>query len=104
MISTLFPLDAAGRWRLAYDDLQWIVQCRRGPTRQNKGGHVRDSKWRGTDYIGSEKRVLHRCIRERGIVLTAEAQKQLDALPERFLDSLIEPSDLSPPEFLRRVA
>ncbi len=31
MTEILFPLDAAGRWRLAHDDLQWIVQRRKGP-------------------------------------------------------------------------
>ena len=40
--------------------------------------------------IGSEKRILYRCIGERGIVLTPEAQAQLDALPERFMAFLAE--------------
>ncbi len=104
MIRTLFPLDAAGRWRLAHDDLQWIVQRRKGPERQNTGGRVREPKWRGTDYIGSEKRILRRYIRERGIVLTPEAQARLDAMPERFRDSLIERGDLAPPADSRRAA
>ena len=60
---------------------------------------LRDSDWRGTDYIGSEKRILRRCIRERGIVLTPEAQARLDAMPEKFRDFLIERGDLSPPAF-----
>ena len=90
MTGILFPLDAAGRWRLAHDAQQWMLQRRKGPVRPNKGGHVREPKWRGTDYIGSEKRILYRCIGERGIVLTPEAQAQLDALPERFMAFLAE--------------
>ena len=90
MTGILFPLDAAGRWRLAHDAQQWMLQRRKGPVRPNKGGHVREPKWRGTDYIGSEKRILYRRIRERGIVLTPEAQAQLDALPERFMAFLAE--------------
>ena len=104
MTEILFPLDAAGRWRLAHDDLQWIVQRRKGPARQNKGGHVREPKWRGTDYVGLEKRILRRCIGERGINLTLEAEARLDAMPERFSDFLIERDDLAPPADSRRAA
>ncbi len=82
----LFTLDAAGRWRLSCDSLQWIVQRRVGSVRRSKGAGVRDTGWRGTDYIASEKRILHRCIAERGVVLTVDAQARLDALPERFRD------------------
>ncbi len=56
------------------------------------------------DYIGSEKRILWRCIRERRIALTPEAQARLDALPEKFQDFLVERGDLSPPAFPRRAA
>ena len=40
--------------------------------------------------VGSTKRVLHRVLSEKGVVLTAEAQARLDALPERFLAFLAE--------------
>ena len=46
-----------------------------------------------SDYIGSEKRILHRCLAERGVVLTAEAHARLDALPERFADFLVVAHD-----------
>ena len=88
----LFILDAEGRWRLAYDGLQWIMQRRKSkaPASSDRSP-VRKPTWRGTDYIGLEKRILHRCIGERGIVLTAEAQARLDALPERFADFIAAP-------------
>ena len=45
----------------------------------------------GVLFIGGEKRVLLRCLREKGVVLTAEAQVRLDALPERFMDFVAAP-------------
>ena len=87
----LFDLDTEARWRLAYDPLQWIVQHRVGKVRVGhiEGHAIADSGWRGTDYIGSEKRILRRCIAERGIVLSPEAQARLDALPKWFADFLV---------------
>ena len=82
----LFTLDTEARWRLAYDRNQWVLQRRAGSPRPEKGSAVRDTGWRGVSFIGSEKRILYRCISERGVVLTAEAQARLDALPERFAD------------------
>ncbi len=35
-------------------------------------------------FIGSEKRVLRRVLGEKGVILTAEAQARLDALPDNF--------------------
>ncbi len=73
----LFTLDAEGRWRLAYDSLQWVVQRRVGTPRRrgSDSAAMRSTGWRGTDYIGSETRILHRCIGERGITLTPEATR-----------------------------
>ena len=50
------------------------------------------------DYIGSEKCILHRCIRERGTVLTPDAGTRLDSLPEMFRDFLIEPREWNKPQ------
>ena len=74
----LFALDAEGRWRLAYDELQWILQTRRGKPTANSSGFL------GVSFIASEKRVLVDVIREKGVSLTAEAIDQLDALPATF--------------------
>ncbi len=87
----LFNLDADSRWRLAYDSNQWVVQRRKGPARPANRSGIADSGWRGVSFIGGEKRVLRRCIREAGVVLTAEAQARLDALPEQFLNFIAAP-------------
>ena len=89
----LFILDADARWRLAHDARQWVLQRRKTPPRPSEGGSIADSGWRGTDYIGSEKRILHRCIAERGVVLTPEAEARLDALPDKFMDFAAMPAD-----------
>ena len=82
----LFILDAAARWRLAYDSNQWVLQCRRQAPRSGNSHGIADSGWRGVSFIGSEKRVLWRCLREKGVALTRAAQSRLDALPETFLE------------------
>ena len=55
---------------------------------------MRRTGWTGVSFIGSEKRVLHRCLREKGIILTAEAKARLDALPEQFLEFTAAPPSL----------
>ncbi len=83
----LFSLDAEGRWRLAYDRQQWVVQRRtQQPRVKRLEGHaIADSGWRGVSFVGSEKRVLRRVLAEKGVILTVEAQARLDALPDQFL-------------------
>ncbi len=70
---SLFILDAEARWRLAYDSNQWIIQRRKTLPRPSGVGGSAEPRWRAVSFIGSEKRVLHRCLREAGVVLTAEA-------------------------------
>ena len=48
----------------------------------------------GFPFVGSEKRILRRVIREAGVVLTTEAQARLDALPEQFLEFTAAPPSL----------
>ncbi len=88
----LFSLDAEGRWRLAYDRQQWVVQRRRLAPRRSERAGIADSGWRGVSFIGSTKATLARVLGEKGVILTAEAQARLDALPERFMD-FIEASE-----------
>ena len=90
----LFNLDTKGRWRLAYDAQQWIIQRRtQKPRARRLEGHaIADSGWRGVSFVGGEKATLARLFRERGIVLTPEAQARLDALPEQFLDFVAAPA------------
>ena len=96
----LFTLDAEGRWRLSYDSNQWVLQRakkRRTPRRQRPPLSALERApssimdWRGVSFIAGEKRVLRRCIREAGVVLTPEARARLDALPETFLDFVVAP-------------
>ncbi len=81
----LFNLDANGRWRLAYDRQQWVVQRRRRAPRRSERAGIADSGWRGVSFVGGRKATLRRVLREKGVPLTAEAQARLDALPERFI-------------------
>ncbi len=92
----LFTLDAEGRWRLAHDRQQWVLQRRtkKPRVRHIEGRAVADSGWRGVAFIGSEKRILHRVLREKGVVLTAEAQACLETLPETFRDFIAAPVNL----------
>ncbi len=89
----LFNLDAKGRWRLAYDRQQWVIQQRRGKARAShiEGRSIARSGYEADPFIGSEKRVLHRVLSEKGVVLTAEAQARLDALPDNFAAFITAP-------------
>jgi hypothetical protein len=102
---SIFLLDADGRWRLAYDRQQWVLQRRVGNPLPGRSGSAAGatSGWKAVSFIGSEKRILHRCIREHGVALTPDATARLDALPERFVDFLVDRAEMKPPA-LRRAA
>ncbi len=89
----LFTLDTEGRWRLAYDRQQWVIQRRAKKARvsHSEGGSIADSGWRGVSYVGGKKATLLRLFREKGVVLTPEAQARFDALPESFMDFIAGP-------------
>ncbi len=93
----LFNLDAEGRWRLAYDRQQWVIQHRTMKARvsHTEGGSIRVSGWRAVSFIGGKKASLRRVLGEKGVVLTAEAQARLDALPERFTDFVEVPASFA---------
>ena len=91
----LFTLDAEARWRLAYDSNQRVLQRRRRAPRRSERAGIADSGWRGVAFIGSTKATLRRVLREKGVVLTAEAQARLDALPERFTDFVAAPASFA---------
>ncbi len=90
----LFNLDAEGRWRLAYDSQQWVVQRRaqKPRVRRLEGHAIADSGWRGVSFVGGKNATLGRLFREKGIVLTREAQARIDALPGQFLDFVVAPA------------
>ncbi len=91
----LFILDTDGRWRLAYDRQQWIIQRRVGAVRPSDSGAVLKSGWQVVSFVGGKKATLDRLFREKGIVLTPEAQARLDALPEQFLDFAAAPENFT---------
>ncbi len=86
----LFNLDADDRWRLAYDNNQWVLQRRVGSPGSDRSG-IPESGWRGVSFVGSRKATLWRLYREKGIVLTAEARARFDALPDDFLVFIAAP-------------
>ena len=86
----LFILDEKARWRLAYDQNQWILQRRKGAARPSKGSGIRDSGWRGVSFVGSEKCILYRCLREKGVALTPAALAALERFPDTFREWLDE--------------
>ena len=89
----LFKLDAEGRWRLAFDAQQWIIQRRVGkplPGRSDSSAGA-TSGWKAVSFVGGTKTTLGRLFREKGISLTAEAQARFDALPEQFMDFIATP-------------
>ncbi len=87
----LFNLDTKGRWRLAYDAQQWVIQRRKGPARPANRSGIAESGWRGVSFVGGRKATLARLLGETGISLTAEAQARFDALPEQFLEFIAAP-------------
>ena len=93
----LFNLDPEGRWRLAYDRNQWIIQRRKGPARPCGVVPGRDSGWMAVSFVGGKKTTLARLFREKGISLTPEAQARFDALPEQFLDFAVAPASFAVP-------
>ncbi len=70
----LFTLDADGRWRLAYDDRQWVVQKHRPGS----------GKTTTVAFVATTKRVLLDVMGEKGVSLSAEAATRLDTLTDSF--------------------
>ncbi len=91
----LFNLDPEGRWRLAYDAQQWVIQRRKGPARPANRSGIAESGWRGVSFVGGRKATLARLFHEKGIFLTPEAQARFDALPEQFLEFIAVPASLA---------
>ncbi len=57
----LFNLYIKGRWRLAYDSNQWVLQKRAGSPGRNRYG-IRESGWRGVSFVGGRKTTLERSL------------------------------------------
>jgi hypothetical protein len=64
----------AGDWAIASDGIQWILQRRR--MSGQKG-------WRPVSFVRSEKVILARCMREKGVDVDT-ASLLLAGLPDTF--------------------
>ncbi len=73
---SLFDLDAEGRWRLAFDRQQWVVQQRVGTPcqRGSDSAAMRRTGWKAVSFIGGKKATLHRVLREKGVILIEPAE------------------------------
>jgi hypothetical protein len=65
----------SGKWALAADRLQWMVQ-----RRYLSRGEI---KWQSISFVASTKAVLARCLREKGCP-PADAERLLAGLPSTF--------------------
>ena len=92
----LFVLDQDGRYRLGYDQNQWVVQRRSGTRR--KGQRAGQVNWEGFAFVGGTKNTLWRIFREDEIWLTDAAISKVDAMPDHFF-SFLRQHD---PELARR--
>jgi hypothetical protein len=61
----------SGRWALAADSLQWLLQRRGG------------QQWKSVSFVSSTRDVLARCMREKGCP-PADAEQLLAGLPSTF--------------------
>jgi hypothetical protein len=62
-----------GKWALASDGLQWVLQYQSG------------SQWNTVSFVRSTKDILARCMKEKGCEAVI-AKELLDGLPDRFDD------------------
>ena len=68
-------------WSLGADDNQWIVYRKRS--------HRDQTKWQAVSFIASEKHILRRVLREKGIIVSPEANAALNALSDTFKEWLV---------------
>ena len=89
----LFNLDPKGRWRLAFDSNQWIIQRRVGKPLSGRSDSSAGatSGWKAVSSLGGRKATLERLFGEKEVVLAPEAIARLDALPEQFMDVIVAP-------------
>ena len=64
------------KWAFGFDELQWIIYRWRGTA---KG-------WRPTFFVRSNKGVLMRNIKERGVEVSPQARTTLNRLPDTFAE------------------
>ena len=67
----------SGKWALAADRLQWMLQRQH----MNKGQPV----WHSVSFVASTRDILARCMREKGCP-PADAERLLAGLPPTFAE------------------
>ena len=75
-----FLFDLVPGWALGYDGNQWTILQARGDNAKNR------QSWRSVSFIGSNKLVLMRILKEKGINPKPSAKKALGSFPDHFLD------------------
>ena len=63
---------AQGRWAIATDGIQWVLQRRRG------------DRWENLSFVRTTRDILARCLREKGA--RPDEMGLLAGLPDRFHD------------------
>ncbi len=79
----LFDLTSDGKFRLAYDRLQWILQ-RRVTQARRSGPRAGEPSYTGIWFVGRKKRTIAEAFEHWSIDLTPDAREQYDALPESY--------------------
>ena len=65
--------EIAPGWAIGCDRLQWML------IRQRSAGF-----WYPVSFVATERRILERCIREKGVPMTHEGRARLNTLPGTF--------------------
>ena len=68
----LRQIVARGRWAIATDGVQWILQRRRG------------DRWESLSFVRTTRDILARCMRQKGV--RPDEMGLLAGLPDRFQD------------------
>ena len=79
-------LRLSENWALAYGENQWIVQRRKAPGKTGGG-----CRWAAVSFIGSNKDILWRVLREKGAEIDPAAREYIDAMPDTFREWISMP-------------
>lgn len=78
-IIPIFYLNMDRSARLSHDGLQWILEKAQG---RRVPGY--DSGFRGQSYVASDKAILLRCIRDKGLTADLNGRRLLAALHANY--------------------
>jgi hypothetical protein len=72
-------IAVSGRWAIATDGLQWILQRRKESVDRRSGKEI----WQPMSFVCTTKEILTRCMEEKGTPLE-DARRLLAPVGERF--------------------